>query len=243
MNNYDAGHTFYGGSSLFIEFHDIIKPVYLMAIIKLIMSDKKYRFGLPVEMIENFSLISIIEWYLNRSHINPLKLLDPARKATDEDLNSLLHKILDSDPKLYLTAPLLNAEKLISIIRLQKLGIPILVYSEQFEPNIEPCLSTWSNTSYIYGPFEQVITKVPNNSSFIFSNIEYAKRLIDSVKFDTLGSIMIASDYYYNFKNKGIYKYDFIDEMVKHQAFLLKFKSINIFNRFEVIKTLGEILR
>ena len=51
---------------------------------------------------------------------------------------------------------------------------------------------------------------------------------------------MIASDYYYNFKDKDTYKYDFVQEMIKQQKMLFKFKSISLFNYIEVIKSLGE---
>ena len=239
MNTYDSAHTFYGGSTLFVQYHDVVKPIYLTAVLKLLYS-KDNPYGLQTNLIKDFSLFSILEWYVNRSFINPLKLLDPAHKATDEQLNTIMKKILQSDPSLYTSAPYLNAEKLIAVIRLQKLGIPIIVYTEEYEEPVTETISHWSNTQYLYGNFEQIISKLPNNSSFIFSDINLAKRLIDASNFDTIASVMIASDYYYNFKDKDTYKYDFVQEMIKQQKMLFKFKSISLFNYIEVIKSLGE---
>ena len=203
------------------------------------MTDRS-QYGLQIDSIKDFSLLSIIEWYINRAYTNPLKLLDPGRKASDDQLDLILNKILQSDRTLYTAAPFLNAEKLIAVIRLQKLGIPVMVYTENFEEGVQDSIGHWTNTQYVYGNFEQIVSKLPNNSSFIFSDITLAKRLLDISSFDTIASVMIASDYYYNFKDKDNYKFDFVQEMIKQQKILFKFKSISLFNQIEVIKSLGE---
>ena len=68
---FDTNIFFSGGAGMFIQYHDIIKPVYLYTIVKMIIT--KESFGLPIDIIKDFSIISIIEWYINRRFKNPIK--------------------------------------------------------------------------------------------------------------------------------------------------------------------------
>ena len=85
---FDSAPFFAGGAGFFVEFHDIIKPVYLYAVVKMIMDESHY--GLPVDIIREYSILSLVEWYKNRRYRNPLKQLDWADKIPLKDLDSLM---------------------------------------------------------------------------------------------------------------------------------------------------------
>ena len=67
----DCNAFFSGGAGMFLQYHDVIKPVYLYVIIKMLISKESY--GLPLFILENMSDLSIMEWYTRRRYINPLK--------------------------------------------------------------------------------------------------------------------------------------------------------------------------
>ena len=62
---FDTEAFFSGGAGMFLEYYDIVKPVYLYATLKLLITDDNY--GIPVSILKNFSVLSLIEWYKNRS--------------------------------------------------------------------------------------------------------------------------------------------------------------------------------
>ena len=51
-NNFNTNELFAGGAGMFIQYHDIIKPVYLYAIVKMIAT--KNSFGLPINNNFNY---------------------------------------------------------------------------------------------------------------------------------------------------------------------------------------------
>ena len=59
--NFDTNVLFSGGAGMFLQYHDIVKPVYLYAIIKMIAV--KESFGLPIDIIKDMSLFKMNSGY------------------------------------------------------------------------------------------------------------------------------------------------------------------------------------
>ena len=213
---FDSGPFFAGGAGMFVEFHDIIKPAYLYAVIKMIITGDNY--GLPTNIIKDFSILSLLEWYQNRRYRNPIKQLDWMNKIPEEQLNELLKEIM-KDETIYTLAPTLTIGRIIDVYHMQHMIFPWYVYSEEYEPGIEKaCDEIFQSIkyNYIYGDLHNAIAKCDQNYTYIFSDIEKVK-IISEILHGTCNHILVARDYRYNYKNAfKTMKYDLGDLSTKH---------------------------
>lgn len=240
-NTFSASKTFFGGSALLIEYNDVIKPVYLTAIIKMIM-DEKLQFGLPFHTIKSFSLASLVEWYKNRHYINPIKVLDYKRLATNEQLQKMLQIVL-KDQSIYRLTPMLDSIRLIAVSEQNQLNVPIYVYSEQNNPHIQEDLKqNYINANYIFGPIKQIVEVIPSNATFIFSNIDLVKEAIEQIDPKKSANFIVVSDYGYNFSNNH-YKHDFGALLSKLFKPFIVVNNISIFNNLRVITDYLQLLK
>lgn len=205
---FNSAPFFSGGAGFFVEFHDVIKPVYLYAIFKMIIENESY--GLPTDIIKEYSILSIIEWYKNRRYRNPLKQLDWANKIPIEELDKLMEYLLQ-DESLYKLSPTLNIERMIGVYNLQHMNFPWVIYSEEYEKGIDiTCREMFKNIpyKYTYGNMKDAIKKCEQNFTYIFSDIEKVK-IASEILHGTCSHILIARDYRYNYiDNCKTLKYD-----------------------------------
>ena len=206
---FDTNCFFSGGAGMFIEYHDIIKPVYLYAIFQMILTKQSY--GLPLDIIQHMSIISITEWYLHRRFKNPLKQLDINNKIDLYSLDMLMSHILSEDPSIYRIAPILNFGKLISVYRQQHMTFPVYIYSENEESYIaKDCDDIFRGIphQYFFGDLKESILKCDQNFTYIFSDIESVNKAAEILT-GTCSHILLARDYRYNYiDNRKTFKYN-----------------------------------
>lgn len=213
---FDSAPFFAGGAGMFVEFHDIVKPVYMYAVMKMIITKESY--GLPTDIIKEFSIASLLEWYHNRRYRNPLKQLDWMHKIPENDLDNLMKEIL-KDESIYTLAPDLNICRMVSVYRMQHMVFPWFIYSEEYEPGIEKvCKKTFAGIKYTYlhGDLKQAISKCDQNYTYIFSDIEKVK-MGSEILHGTCSHLLIARDYRYNLASDyKTMKYDLGELAMKH---------------------------
>lgn len=196
----DVSTMYVGGSGMFLQFHDIVSPVYLSMILKMLICKTSY--GLPIDILENFSFFSIIEWYLHRRYINPIQCLDYNHILSQEDADRLMYKILSEDDSIYSLSPPLNILKMMAVYKRQHMNFPVYVYTpteEPMIPNILPSLLAGVSAKYVYGDLSQCISKnCDQNFTYIFSNIMMAENACNILK-GTYSHILVATDYRYNY--------------------------------------------
>lgn len=214
---FDTNVFFSGGAGMFIQYHDIVKPVYLYAILRMIFT--KESFGLPINIISNMSILSLIEWYMKRRYKNPFRCLDYSHKLDPEDLDMLLQKILDNDDSIYRLSPPLNIQQLFSVYKRQHMTFPVYIYSENNESYIkEDCKHVFPGIScrYVHGDLETCIKECNQNFTYIFSDIELAKKSCEILK-GTCSHILLSGDYRYNYTdNFRTMKYDIKELALSH---------------------------
>lgn len=214
---FDTNVFFSGGAGMFIQYHDIIKPAYLYAIIKMLITKESY--GLPTYILQNMSVLSIIEWYIKRRFKNPLRCLDFNHKIDKEDLDNLLQEILLSDDSIYSLSPTLNIGKMLHVYKQQHMTFPIYVYSEYEEPYIEEdCKNIFKGIKfhYLFGDLSDAIHKCDQNFTYIFSEIELVKNASE-ILMGTCSHVLLANEYRYNYiDNCKTFKYDLTDIMTSH---------------------------
>ena len=214
---FDTNVLFSGGAGMFLQYHDVIKPAYLYAIISMILTNRTY--GIPVEIIKNFSVLSILEWYINRRYKNPLKQLDFLETTNIDVLDDLLYTIMSNDSSIYTLSPALNINRMLYVYRKQHMTFPIYVYSEKHEPLIQmDCEQLFEGIQckYLYGDLDTAIKNCDQNFTYIFSDIELVKNACEILT-GSCSHVLLASDYRYNYiDNHRTFKYDLKEMMLQH---------------------------
>ena len=205
----DTNSFFAGGAGMFIQYHDIIKPVYFYSIIKMIMNNDAY--GLPIQILKNYSMMSLLEWYIKRRYQNPLRQLDYNHSIDPSKLDELLQITLNEDPSLYTISPELPTMRMFDVYRSQHMDFPVFIYTKEEEPNITDDLDSLFQSikyKYVYGDLKESLKQTNENFTYIFSDIELAKQASE-ILIGTCSNILIPRDYRYNFKdNCKTFKYD-----------------------------------
>lgn len=208
-SKFDTNAFFPGGAGMFIQYHDVLKPAYLYAIVKMIITDQTY--GLPLFLLKDFSILSIIEWYIKRRYLNPLQQLDFMHKLDPDELNNLMQYILLNDDSIYKLSPPLNICRLFDVYRQQHMSFPVYVYSKEEEPYIaKDCENILSGIdyTYIHGDLKTAISKCNQNFTYIFSDIEMVNSASKILR-GTYSHILLTRDYRYNYiDNCKTLKYD-----------------------------------
>ena len=210
---FDTSKTFSGGAGIFIQFEDAVTPIYLFAIIKLIITD--VSFGIPIHLIKDMSILSLADWYIKRSYINPIEQLDYEHQLSSEQAQELLYKIL-KDKSIYDYSPLMNIGPILEVYKHYKMSIPVYIYSHNNDPNMEYyCQTHFSNLKliYLYGELKDNIKKCVDNCTYIFSDINLLKQACELLK-GSFANILLAGEYKYNyFGNCVLPKYNILELM------------------------------
>ena len=216
---FDTNIFFAGGAGMFLQYHDIVKPIYLYAILKMIAMDASY--GLPLNIVSKMSMLSLIEWYVKRRYINPLRCLDPLKIIDPKETDDLMNRLL-SDGTIHKLSSGLNIELMMDVYRKQNMQFPIYVYSKEEDPNIEKdCKDVFSGigAKYVYGDLKTVVSKCDQNFTYILSDIEMLKELC-GILYGTYSHILLAREYRYNYKDScKTFKYD-IAELARSHPFI-----------------------
>lgn len=217
---FDTNVFFSGGAGMFLQYHDVIKPVQLYAITKMIIMGES--FGLPIDIIKQMSIFSIIEWYINRRFINPFMCLDYMHQVDSQTLDNMMLDYLTSDNSLYTLSPLLNISKMLEVYHKQHMSFPIYVYSEYEEPFIkEDCKNSFPGIPihYVHGDLKSAIGKCDQNFTYIFSDIELVKKASE-ILVGTCSHVLLTREYRYNYlDNHKTFKYD-LNDMVSQYPFV-----------------------
>lgn len=202
---------------MFLQYHDIIKPAYLYAVLQMLITGNDY--GFPIHILKGFSVLSIIEWYINRRYQNPLRCLDYQNTCDPKDLDELMLRILRKDPSIYKYSPILNIERMFHVYRKQHMRFPVYVYTQEEEPYVQKdCEKLFSGIDfkYLHGDLKIALDKCDQNFTYIFSDIEMVKNAVELLT-GTCSHVLLAEDYRYNyFGNFKRFKTDLRSLMFSH---------------------------
>ena len=230
-NKFDTNIFFSGGAGMFIQYHDIVKPVYLWAILKMILNKEKYN--LPINILSHNRSLSLIEWYIKRRYQNPLICIDYLKKYNHSDLDKMLLDILNEDESLYKLAPTLNVHTMLSVYRSQHLTFPIFIYSREYELFIENDITNIFRglpVRYLYGDLKTAVANCKQNFTYMISDIELFKELAD-ILIGSYSHLLLAHDYRYNFSdNHKTLKYNLYEMSKTHLYLRLQSFSVTDLN-------------
>ena len=110
---FDTNVFFSGGAGMFLQYEDLIKPIGLYTIVKMLISNISY--GLPLHLLSEMTNLSMVEWYMNRRYRNPLRCLDFLHRLDSDELDDLYQRILAEDPSIYQLSAPLNVVRMMSV--------------------------------------------------------------------------------------------------------------------------------
>ena len=210
---FETDKLFTGGSGLFLQYFDVVKPIYFYAVMKLVHGDS---YGLPADIIKNMSLGQLFEWYKQRRSINPLYSLDYESIIPTDQLDDLLQYLMN-DESLYRVTPLLNIRRFIQVYCNQHMVFPFYIYTEEENKYIRKDVDSIFGSiphRYVYGDLSQATKKCRENFTYIFSDVELLNNAANTLH-GTYSHILLAEDYRYN-SFAGIPKYALKDIMARH---------------------------
>ena len=224
---------FYNSQCLFIEYHDVIAMPWFTMLAFTKNTDIFSNF-VKIHEIADYDIPGLLEWYLYRKHRNVFKsigVLDNIKEPSDDNYNDFLNKAMHISDDLYRIPTNL---KFLSTLRLlvsdSSMVKQVIIYSENDEPMIEKTLSQYfsklgNRIKYLHGKFEDMVKIIPQDSTYVLSDIEKVDTLIKSNK-ASLSCILIPNGLRYNYteddatqlklnlkelSDKYIFKYSFFD--------------------------------
>ena len=227
---------FYNSKAMVIEYHDGIKNAWYN-LFRAILTDvpKVLKSAFDFSMFQDMNDEELTYWFLSRKHQNFLMDLPIANenvKMTKEQFDHCLNILMQTDEYLYKYAPKLNLFDIIKMLyRTTGLIHKIIIFTDEYEPfaekDIKDCFEDM--VEYRFGSMEEVLKNVPNDSTFIFSNIDHILEMQRMRKLK-YSSIIIPAGYDYNLnpENPEEFKFDIYD-LSEKELFKLNFFN-NIFS-------------
>ena len=227
--------VFLNSKSLFCEYHDIIKSPYFFFLNLITENLDKFSGRVDTELLDGLDLESLCELYCGRKYQNVLMdIIHPSLKGKipvsvlDEFINSEIERI----ELIVKRSPILAMGRVIQeLIRDKKAGIVknFFIYNRYPNKSIENDLMDIfdEDVKFLTGELEDVLKEVPDDSTYVFSDITNISVLAECNKLN-YSSIMIPYDYSYNKNSEGEYLIK-IDEYMKKYLFKLDF-----FNALEI---------
>ena len=241
---------FYNSQCLFIEFHDVISmPWFILA--NVIKNDKAFMSVFKTNELYNYTKNDMFEWYIYRKHRNIFQSIGVQKKVYKQTMNKIPDNFYDNFLKNCMTASaslelysvdttLLFYKSLqILLSETPNMVKRIIIYSEYEEKGIKYFINNLlkfninpMKVEYVYGNFKDIIKDIPNDSTYVLSDIEKVQSLKELNKLH-LSSLLIVNGLRYNYKldninqlkidfkelsNEVVFKYSFFDNFVTFKA-------------------------
>lgn len=207
MVNAGNDFVFLNSKSVFIEYIDIIRAPYFFMLYGLSKSDQTNPMSvLDLSPILGKSDTEISEFYYTRRNQNPL--YDLAKDGADyAKLDDLLDISIESDPEILRYSPELNCVNAISSLLRNDDILVKKIYVYYPYPNavvesdvMDTIFHFTKNVEFVSGPLEDVLKSVPDDSTYIFSDISKIDTLARVGKLN-LASVVLPFEYGYNYED------------------------------------------
>ena len=221
---------FYNSQCLVVEYHDLIAmPWFTMLLFT--QGTEAFKKVFDMSEISEYDISGLLEWYIFRKHRNIFKNLPSIldRDITDEEYDKILSSSMKISENLYNIPVTL---KFLSILRilLSEPGVvkQVIIYNETEEPMIEKSLNKYfsnlgTKVKYMHGKFNDLLTLVPSDSTYVFSDITKVNNLVELNRLN-LSCILIANGLRYNYMENDQTKLKVdLDELLKTHLFKYSF--------------------
>lgn len=234
---------FYNSQCLFVEYHDVIAmPWFTM----LLFTKNKNVFNNIFNMneIANYDIPSLLEWYTYRKHRNIFKNFRTAEGVSeipDEAYESILEKAMSIADDFYRIPTNLKFFTTLRLLLLDSSMIKqVIIYSETNESMIQETLNQYftkvgNKVKYMNGKFEDMLKLVPDDSTYVFSDITKINTLANFNKLN-LSCVLIPAGLRYNYMENDQTKLKVnLDELSK--KFIFKYSFFDNFDLNDALST------
>ncbi len=200
-------NVFSNAEALFCEFNDIISPTWLSILVHIISIKPSMILNyIDISSIENMSGNELLRWYVIRKNRNVLIDLKKDN-ISDHDVNMIAAKLfeekfayfdIDNNPYLLSYAyTLLNTMKVASVF-IKK----FVIYVEQCNDAVDNFITSifGNKVSIRSGDLVSALYDIPNDSTFVFSDVYKINALVQAKKIHG-SSIILADGFGYNYKS------------------------------------------
>lgn len=222
---------FYNSQCMFVEYQDIIKmPMFIL--LMAIRNNENISHVFDTREIESLDTAELFEWYVNRKNINFFKdipLIITDKKIPENFYDTLLEDYLSITDEFYTNNSELSFSHVIhKIVNQKDLVKRIIIYNNTKNVHIENDVHRMygDDVEFLFGDFRELISQIPNDSTFVFSDINKINIMAEMNKLN-YSSILIPTGYRYNMIDNNNYKVNF-DELSKE--FVFKYNFFNIIN-------------
>lgn len=220
--------VFLNSASIFVEYVDLIRVTYY----PLLLAMKRHE-DHPLYDVGKINKLTVSEfgdWYVARKHQNPLLDLikDEFKDSiSTSDLNKLLDEQIAEVPELLSTAPLINmGSVLLKLFDTDNLLVKkFFIWYPTNNPSVFKDITTTFEPIMKYGeiltgPIDEALKKVPDDSTYVFSDITNIN-VLDYIGKLPFSSIIIPQEYGYNAED-GKFIID-LDQLHKEAVFKLDY--------------------
>lgn len=199
--------VFFNSKSVFVEYIDVIKSPYFLFIYAMNSSEDKRVLKDPFDMEKITSLESVeavTEWYYTRKNQNPLIDLVPDERLSTLDFDAVDRfmdlQMRENEVLVHHSSPL-NFVNVINNLMVDSLLVPkVYIWYPYDNPVIAADVKSLFESDDVvfrHGPLEKCLADVPNDSTFVFSDMTNILVLEDLQKLD-YSSIITPIDFAYN---------------------------------------------
>lgn len=222
---------FYNSKCLCVEYHDVIAMPWF-TILSFIKNNTGFNALFKMNEIADYDLTGLLEWYIYRKHRNIFKsigVVDSSKDLTDDEYATILEKTMTISDDIYRIPTNLKFLSTLRILLTDASMIKqVIIYSENNEPMIENTLNQYfsklgTKVKYMNGKFEDLVKIVPQDSTYVFSDIE---KINDLIKMDKLNMscVLVANGLRYNYMEKDVSKLKVnLEELSKKYLFKYSF--------------------
>ena len=204
---------FYNSQCLFVEYNDVIKmPQFVLLLI--LKDNESMKQVFDMSEFDSLSLPELYEWYINRHNINFLKdlpLIIPEETLPESFFDETLQGLLTQSDEIYSKdAELSFANVLRLVVAQEKLVKKIIVYNKEDNEYIRNDLLEMygERVQFMHGNFRDVLDLIPDDSTYVFSDINKINILADMNRLNC-SSVIVAAGFRYNQIDSDSYKVNF----------------------------------
>ena len=215
---------FLNSKCIFIEYYDVIKVPWFILLSSL-GNSSRLREIVDISPIYGLNNSALYEWYVNRTDRNFFKCFK-TNTPDGFDLDELLHT-LSYNEAFYTDYSEINFSDVLLYLITSKMVKDVKIYTEDYNEHVEHDLRlNWGDeVEYVYGDLKEVLEDIPDDSTYIFSDIFKLITLDECGKLP-YSSICVAGDYDYNYTydENGIRKLAVnVDYLIENNVFKISY--------------------
>lgn len=201
-------NIFFNMESIYVEYNDIIKAP-AITLLNVIRNKGKIREIMDFTPIDGLSDQGLTEWYVTRKHINPFEdLIRPEVEYDKENIDGLLYDQLKLSRNFIDYSLDLKFTQALALTISRHMVKKVFIYSPVKLPGLEEDAMSALNTEpiFLYGDFKDTLNKVPNDSTYVLSDVTKVNILDENDKLKMNG-LLIPYSYRYNYLSNDKFKF------------------------------------